>query len=245
MPLLAMAEVIALVLPALAAEKAQDFVTKAAQGGMFEVESSEAVQGKTRDSKINDFAQTMIKDHGAANAKLQTIAGEAKLQVPADLDASQKSDLEKLKGDSAGMDRPYVDMQRKAHADAVQLFESYAKEGDDAQLKSFAQATAPTLRMHRDMIEKIAATMDKGAASDDTSTPAVKASDNPQSGPLVPGANSFTEAQAQDRIKNAGYADVSGLAKDDKGIWRGKATKGGKPVSVGLDYQGNIASETK
>jgi hypothetical protein len=54
------------------------------------------------------------------------------------------------------------------------------------------------------------------------------------------GANSFTETQARDRIEAHGYADVSGLVKDAQSIWRGKATKGGAPVSVALDYQGNI-----
>jgi putative membrane protein len=59
----------------------------------------------------------------------------------------------------------------------------------------------------------------------------------------VPGANSFTEAQAKDRMQTAGYADVSGLAKDDNGVWRGQATKDGKTVSVALDYQGNVTSQ--
>src|SRR4051812_32716715 len=76
---LALAGVLVGLPPALAADNAQDFVAKAAQGGMFEVKSSEAIQGKAQDPRINDFAQTMIKDHGAANAKLQTIAGEEKL----------------------------------------------------------------------------------------------------------------------------------------------------------------------
>ncbi|TIW56000.1 MAG: hypothetical protein E5V54_14335, partial [Mesorhizobium sp.] len=54
------------------------------------------------------------------------------------------------------------------------------------------------------------------------------------------GANSFTEAQAKKRIQDAGYADVSALAKDEQGIWRGQATKDGKGTSVALDYQGNV-----
>src|SRR4051794_376485 len=72
---LALAGILVGLPPARAADNAQDFVAKAAQGGLFEVESSEAIQGKAQDPRINDFAQTMIKDHGAANAKLQTIAG--------------------------------------------------------------------------------------------------------------------------------------------------------------------------
>jgi len=56
----------------------------------------------------------------------------------------------------------------------------------------------------------------------------------------VAGANSFTMAQAQKRIEDQGYTQVSALAKDDKSIWRGHAMKNGKAVDVALDYQGNI-----
>src|ERR1700757_1292483 len=56
----------------------------------------------------------------------------------------------------------------------------------------------------------------------------------------VAGANSFTMAQAQKRIEDKGYTQVSGLAKDDKSVWRGRAMKSGKPVDVALDYKGNI-----
>jgi putative membrane protein len=38
-----------------------------------------------------------------------------------------------------------------------------------------------------------------------------------------------------------GLAEVSELAMDDQGIWRGKAMRDGKQVTVGLDYKGNIA----
>jgi hypothetical protein len=56
----------------------------------------------------------------------------------------------------------------------------------------------------------------------------------------VAGANSFTENQAKSRIESNGYGNVSELRKDDKGVWRGKATKDGKSVDVSLDFQGNV-----
>jgi hypothetical protein len=58
----------------------------------------------------------------------------------------------------------------------------------------------------------------------------------------VAGRNSFTEAQARSRMEAHGYTNVTRLAKDDKSIWRGKATKGGTLVDVALDYQGNIVA---
>ena len=61
-------------------------------------------------------------------------------------------------------------------------------------------------------------------------------------GAPLEGANSFTEGQAQDRVTAAGYADVSALTKDDKGIWRGTAMKGEKSVKVAVDYKGNVVA---
>jgi hypothetical protein len=59
----------------------------------------------------------------------------------------------------------------------------------------------------------------------------------------VAGKNSFTEEQAMKRLKDHGYSDVTGLMKDDKSVWHGKATKGGQAVKVAVDYQGNITAE--
>jgi hypothetical protein len=60
---------------------------------------------------------------------------------------------------------------------------------------------------------------------------------------LSPGANSFTEGQARSRIEAAGFTGVTDLQKDDQGIWRGRAQRDGQQVSVGLDYQGNVATQ--
>ncbi len=47
------------------------------------------------------------------------------------------------------------------------------------------------------------------------------------------------EAQAEDRISEAGYTEVKDLKLDDKGIWIASGMKDGKAVSIALDYQGN------
>lgn len=62
-------------------------------------------------------------------------------------------------------------------------------------------------------------------------------------GPLEPGANSFTEAQARQRLERMGYSEISGLRKDDSGIWRGRAVYGGRQVEVGVDYRGGISRQ--
>ena len=97
---------------------------------------------------------------------------------------------------------------------------------------AFAQTTPP------------ATTMPTAAPpSSSTMPPAVATSgaNNTTAAPVA-GANSFTMAQAQKRIEDNGYVQVTALAKDDKSIWRGQAMKDGKAVSVALDYQGNVTA---
>jgi hypothetical protein len=79
-------------------------------------------------------------------------------------------------------------------------------------------------------------------ANRDAKTPAVATSNTANPGAPVAGRNSFTEAQARSRIEAAGFTNVSGLAKDNDGVWHGKAAKAGKTSTVSLDYQGNVTS---
>jgi hypothetical protein len=62
-------------------------------------------------------------------------------------------------------------------------------------------------------------------------------------GAPLKGANSFTEGQARDRAIARGFTDVTGLKKDDDGIWRGNATMDGKSIGVAIDYKGNVVSD--
>jgi hypothetical protein len=61
--------------------------------------------------------------------------------------------------------------------------------------------------------------------------------------PPISGANSFSEGQARDRIAKAGFENVKDLQQDHQGVWRGKAQKSGREVSVSLDYRGNVVQQ--
>jgi hypothetical protein len=69
---------------------------------------------------------------------------------------------------------------------------------------------------------------------------AVNSSGQNNSNAPVAGRNSFTEGQAKSKIEGAGYTNVSELKKDDNGVWRGKASKGGSSTDVSVDFEGNV-----
>jgi hypothetical protein len=78
-------------------------------------------------------------------------------------------------------------------------------------------------------------------ANPNAKTPAVNSPNSPPNpGAPVAGANSFTEGQAKSRIEANGFTNVTGLKKDDAGVWRGKALKGSQSMNVSVDFQGNV-----
>lgn len=56
------------------------------------------------------------------------------------------------------------------------------------------------------------------------------------------GHNSFTMGQAKKRLAKSGYA-VTMLTKNADGLWTAPATRGGKQVTVTLDFKGNITEQ--
>ena len=80
-------------------------------------------------------------------------------------------------------------------------------------------------------------------ANDGPNNKAINSKNGNNPGAPVAGANSFTEGQARSRIESKGYTNVSGLKKDDKGVWRGTAMRDGKSVDVSLDFEGNIVAQ--
>jgi len=80
------------------------------------------------------------------------------------------------------------------------------------------------------------------ASSPSESPPMATAPSTDPNAPL-PGANSFTENQAKERMEKAGFTQVGSLKKDDQGVWRGTAMQSGKQTNVALDYRGNVVAK--
>jgi predicted outer membrane protein len=74
--------------------------------------------------------------------------------LPTGLDSEHQKMLDELKTkDGRDFDVAYDQLQLKAHQDAVALFESYAKAGDNPDLKKWAAKTLPHLKQHLAMAQ--------------------------------------------------------------------------------------------
>jgi putative membrane protein len=52
-------------------------------------------------------------------------------------------------------DKTYAKQQIDGHKDAEELFEKYAKRGDNAAIKQFAQKTLPVIQQHLSEAKKL------------------------------------------------------------------------------------------
>jgi putative membrane protein len=132
------------------------FAAKAAVGGMAEVALGKMAAAKGASSKVKDFGNMMVTDHGKANNELKGIAKTKNIMLPAGLDAEHqaKSDsLSKLSGKD--FDMAYVNAMIDGHKKTLALMQSEASNGKDAELKAFAAKAAPVVQMHLTEIMKI------------------------------------------------------------------------------------------
>jgi putative membrane protein len=137
-----------------------DFMTKAALGGMAEVELGKLAATKAQSAEVKQFAQKMVAEHTKANDELKALAGEKNFSMPVRLDAKHQAVMDKLNGLSgADFDKAYVEAMVADHEETVATFKSEADGGKDADVKAWAGKTLPNLQMHLDMIKGIQAKM--------------------------------------------------------------------------------------
>ena len=134
------------------------FAEAAAVGDLYEVESSRLANMKASSSAVREFASMMVADHTATTDQLKQIATNSTpaIALPMQPDARHQAMLDELMTlDGMEFDRRYVAQQTEAHREAVMLMEGFAEDGDQQELKQFAAATAPKIRMHLQMVEQL------------------------------------------------------------------------------------------
>lgn len=133
------------------------FMNDAAPGGMAEVELGKLALTKSQNTDVKSFARKMIDDHTNAGDELKQLAALKKVTLPMDVLPVHKQLMEKLsKLGGADFDREYVAAMVAAHEKDIAAFDNVSKTAADADVKTFATKTLPTLKMHMEMIKGIA-----------------------------------------------------------------------------------------
>jgi putative membrane protein len=127
----------------------REFVNNAAVGGATEVELGRLATQRASRPVVRDFGAKMVKDHGAANAELASLARAKGMDVRTTLDAQHQAIRDRLMTlQGSDFDRAYMQEMVKDHTTDVAEFEKAAQTANDAELRGWAAAKLPTLREH-------------------------------------------------------------------------------------------------
>lgn len=135
----------------------QTFVEQAATAGMAEVELGRIAKERATNPQVKQFAEMMIKDHSAADSALTAIAQKHGVTVPKGMTVEQQAAATALRDKSgAAFDAAYAAQMVQDHQKAVDLFQQASGDQSlDAELRTFAEKTLPTLQHHLQEAQKL------------------------------------------------------------------------------------------
>jgi putative membrane protein len=143
---------------AAAAMSDRDFAMAAAIANKFEVIEGQLALRQASDPRLREFAQLMIKDHGAALESLQVAARSGNVALPAEIapDDRHQAKINAIKNrKDADFDQAYRNDQVQAHQEAIALLDTYATRGGNAALKAWAAKTLAVVRKHQQHLQSM------------------------------------------------------------------------------------------
>ena len=129
----------------------QKFLDMAAQTDMLEAHLGQMAASQAGNPAVKQYAQMLVADHTTDYQQLTALAAKAGLTVPTGLDAAHNqmiAPFEKLKG--AAFDTRYIHTMVAGHTEAIGVYTKEATGAQNADLKTYAGATLPTLQKHLD-----------------------------------------------------------------------------------------------
>jgi len=125
------------------------FADAAAKGGLMEVMMGRLAATNGTHASVKTLGEMMVKDHSKANDELKKWASSANYTLPSVLDADQQKKYDDLKAKKGtDFDRMYADLMVSDHKKDIEEFKKEGSDGTEANLKSFANKTLPTLQHH-------------------------------------------------------------------------------------------------
>jgi len=131
------------------------FATKAAEGGMAEVELGKLAQQHASNDAVKQFGTRMVDDHTKANDELKMIAAKKSITLPTALNSKDQATMDRLsKLNGAAFDKAYMADMVRDHKEDISEFQREADHGSDPDFKAFASKTLPTLQDHLKMAQE-------------------------------------------------------------------------------------------
>lgn len=125
-----------------------DFLKKAAAGHNAEIQFGKIAETKGSDS-VKTFATHLIKEHQGAYDELAKLLKTRNLGIVAGLEQENRDEAKRLASLSgAEFDRAYLNLMVRNHERGEKLYDTQAKQGQEADVRDYAKSTLTAIRHH-------------------------------------------------------------------------------------------------
>ena len=134
----------------------QNVITGIAEGGMTEIQASQAAQNRASSPRVKAFASMMVLDHGHWGDELKSLAQARNVAMPASIsDEHQKAIVDLQNKQGAAFDKSYMKMMVHDHEGALRDFQKAQGSVKDSSLMRFVTAHLPMIQTHLDSAKAI------------------------------------------------------------------------------------------
>lgn len=134
----------------------QEFLTKAAEGGIAEVTLGQLAAAKATAPDVKAFGNQMVTDHGRLNDELKALAQKKGVTLPTGPGKEGEETFKKLSAmNGKAFDKAYIDDMVKDHEKDAKEFEKASKEAKDPDVKAWAATSLPVIQNHLQMAKDI------------------------------------------------------------------------------------------
>jgi putative membrane protein len=142
----------------------QDFMMKAAQANLAEIETARLAVAKGTKSEVKDYANMIQTDHTRALEDLTDLMKNKNVTSPGALPTQTQQDITRMNGlTGPEFDREYANMMVADHEKAVEMFRDQSMTAQDQDVKKYVDNVLPKLEMHLEKAQLLQSSLFRGS----------------------------------------------------------------------------------
>jgi putative membrane protein len=135
--------------PPVVSPAEQDFLMKAAEGDLSEIDMARLAIQKSGNKDVRDYANMIQSDHTNALEDLTDLMKDKYVSLPRTIPDDVKKDMEIMQTLSGPeFDREFINRMVADHGKAIEMFHDRASIAQDKDVKKYAEDLQPKLEMH-------------------------------------------------------------------------------------------------
>jgi putative membrane protein len=141
---------------AAVSQSEQDFMMKATQANLAEVEVAKIALQKSGDVEVKDYANMIKSDHTNALEDLTDLMKDKNVPQPKAVATDTQQDINRMDNLTGGeFDREFINMMVTDHQKAIELFRDQQSSAQNRDLKKYVDDVLPKLEMHLDKAQRL------------------------------------------------------------------------------------------